>query len=153
MKIWRFEDLKMDTPKDEMKLALNQIVIPELRKLQFKGTFPHFRRILDGKLNLLTFQFDKYGGGFIIEIANCDANGFTTHWGKEIPPTKLTVYDLSKRKRIYADIKSADTSINNWYRYDRTSLNQIINIYQSICNEILDNLNFAENYWRDGEVN
>ncbi len=81
------------------KLTLSQIVIPELRKLQFKGTFPHFRRVSDRKLNLLTFQFDKYGGGFIIEIANCDAKGFTTHWEKEIPPN-ITVC-FRKRKCRY----------------------------------------------------
>ncbi len=143
----------MNSQKDEMKWALSQRVIPELRKLQFKGTFPHFRRIFEERLNLLTFQFDKYGGGFIIEIANCDAKGFTTSWGKEISLNKLTVYDLFKRKRIYSDVASNDSSTDNWYRYDRTSLKEFINIYDSICDEVLENLTLAEDYWRNGDLN
>jgi hypothetical protein len=30
----------------------------------------------------LTFQFDRHGGGFVIEIGQCPADGCTTHWGE-----------------------------------------------------------------------
>jgi hypothetical protein len=143
----------MNSAKDEIKKALSRRVIPELRRLEFKGTFPHFRRVSNGKLNLFTFQFDKYGGGFIIEIANCNLEGYTTSWGREIKPNKITVYDLPKRKRIYANVKSDDTSTDNWYRYDRTSLEEFINIYESICDDVLSNMGFVEDYWGNGEIN
>ncbi|MED3735208.1 DUF4304 domain-containing protein [Geobacillus stearothermophilus] len=45
--------------------ALKKIVVPELRNRGFKGAFPHFRK-QEGQLGyLLSFQFDKWGGGFI----------------------------------------------------------------------------------------
>jgi hypothetical protein len=45
---------------------LKGIFIPLLRDRNFKGSFPHFRRTENGRTNLLTFQFDKNGGGFVI---------------------------------------------------------------------------------------
>nr|WP_268888411.1 DUF4304 domain-containing protein [Heyndrickxia shackletonii] len=39
--------------------ALKKIVVPELRERGFKGSFPHFRRIFENKIDLITFQFDK----------------------------------------------------------------------------------------------
>jgi hypothetical protein len=48
---------------------LNDIVVPVLRQSNFKGSFPHFRRVTAERTNLLTFQFDRSGGGFVIEIA------------------------------------------------------------------------------------
>jgi len=143
----------MITGKDEMKKALAKKVIPELRKLNFTGSFPHFRRSFEGKLNLINFQFDKYGGGFIIEVANCKADGYITSWGQTIKPNKLTVYDLNKRKRIHANPKLTDTSRDNWYRYDSTSLKELINVYESICDDVLSNMTIAIDYWKNGEVN
>jgi hypothetical protein len=143
----------MSLEKDKMIEALNQKVIFELRKLNFKGTFPHFRRISDGKLNVITFQFDKYGGGFVINIANCRPDGYTTPWGKEIRPNKLTVYDLPKRHRIKPNLSSTDSTTDSWYRYDMISLNEFINIYESICEDVLSDLEFAKSYWENGESN
>jgi hypothetical protein len=143
----------MKSDRDEMQNILNQRIVPELRKLQFKGTFPHYRRVGVDRINLLTFQFDKYGGGFIIEIANCKLGEYTTSWAKIIKPNKLTVFDLNKRKRIYSDMGSGDTSMDNWYRYDRTSLKEIINIYESVSDEVLANLVYITQYWLNGELN
>ena len=71
---------------------LNEIFIPVLRSLNFKGSFPHFRRLTPTRTNLLTFQFDKWGGGFVIEIANHKAGSFITRWGEEITPKKVNTY-------------------------------------------------------------
>ncbi len=67
--------------RSEMQQSLKERVIPVLREKGFKGYFPHFRRIVGGQVHLLTFQFDKWGGGFVIEIAHCAAEGFTNSWG------------------------------------------------------------------------
>ena len=82
----------------EMIKYLSELVIPVLRRKGFKGSFPHFRRLTSDRINLLTFQFDKYGRGFVIEIANCKVTGFTTYWGEKIQPNKLTAHDLVNRK-------------------------------------------------------
>lgn len=138
----------MTSEKDQMKIALSQIVVPELRILRFKGTFPHFRRLSDDRLNLLSFQFNKYGGSFVIEIANCKPEGYTTSWGKKILPNKLTVFDLYKRERL-----DPQTSPDKWYHYDLISLKEVINIYESISNEVLSKLDIAKDYWLNGEMN
>lgn len=60
----------MNTERDKMIKSLIEVFIPELRNRNFKGSFPHFRKTENGKTNLLTFQFDRNSGGFIVELAN-----------------------------------------------------------------------------------
>ena len=55
---------------------LKKIVVPGLRERGFKGSFPHFRRISEKKIDLITFQFHRYGGGFVIEVEVCSPEGF-----------------------------------------------------------------------------
>jgi hypothetical protein len=102
--------------REEMDAALKKIVIPALRERGFTGSFPHFRRIKE-EVDLLTFQFDRNGGGFVIETAKGKKEGFTTHWGKHIPAAKLTAWDLhpDQRKRLKP---GADGSTDSWFRYD-----------------------------------
>jgi hypothetical protein len=73
-----------------MDSELKNSVLPVLRKLGFKGSMPHLRRERNNGMDLLTFQFDKWGGGFVVEIARCGNGGFTTYWGKHIPASKMT---------------------------------------------------------------
>ncbi len=50
-----------------MKRALNEQVIPLLRKAGFKGSYPHFRRIADDKVDLVSFMSSGiFGGGFCV---------------------------------------------------------------------------------------
>jgi hypothetical protein len=97
--------------------ALRERFIPALRSRAFKGPFPHFRRALTDRIDLLTVQFDKWGGGFVIEIGRCPPNGVKTAWGKEIAPEKVTAHDLhpSARHRIGS---SAPGEEGKWFRYD-----------------------------------
>jgi len=99
-----------------MDAALKRFVIPALRDRGFTGSFPHFRRIKE-EVDLLTFQFDRNGGGFVIEIAKEKKEGFTSHFGKHIPAEKLTAWDLhpSQRKRLRP---GTDGSTDSWFRYD-----------------------------------
>ena len=92
---------KMSVERNNMIDSLNRIFIPELRKLKFTGSFPHFRKIDNDITNLLTFQFDRNGGGFIIELANHKGNEYKTHWGEIITLNKLTAHDLNERIRVY----------------------------------------------------
>ncbi len=99
-----------------MEAALKRIVIPELRRVGFTGSFPHFRRVRQA-LDLVTFQFDRHGGGFVIEVATGELAGFTTHWGKHIPAAKLTAWDLhpDQRKRLKP---ATGNGTDSWFRYD-----------------------------------
>lgn len=96
--------------------ALKRIVAPALRKLGFTGSFPHFRRLTQ-IVDLVTFQFDRNGGGFVIEVAKGDVLGSLTHWGKHIEASKLTAWDLhpDRRKRLAPDMGSGTDS---WFRYE-----------------------------------
>ena len=102
--------------RSEMEAALKRIIVPELRRAGFSGSFPHFRR-LHQAVDLITFQFDRHGGGFVIEVATGDPSGFTTHWGKHIPANKLTAWDLNpgRRKRLKP---VSGTGTDSWFRYN-----------------------------------
>ncbi len=136
-----------------MNTYLSELVIPVLREKGFKGSFPHFRRIATDRINLLTFQFDRYGGGFVIEIANCQPTGFTTSWGSKIQPGKLTAHDVTNRKRIQANMDSPNSSRDDWFRYDKKYMFGFGNIYKKICKDVLAKLAIAEDYWKNGEIN
>ena len=138
--------------RKEMIKYLSEFVIPVLRQKDFKGSFPHFRRITAERINLMTFQFDKYGGGFVIEITNCKPSGFTSAWGTKIEPKKLTAHDLYNRKRIQANMDTPSSSTEDWFRYDRKNLFGLGNIYREVCNDVLSKLDIAEDYWQNGEL-
>ena len=142
----------MNSSRDEMIKSLKDVVIPKLKELGFKGSFPYYRRITAEKINLLTFQFDKWGGGFVIEISNSNPEGYETHWGDFIKPENLTAHDLSKRKRIQNVMKSNDESLTeDWFRYDKKVL--FGNIYKKVCAQVLKKIPIAEEYWSYGEIN
>ena len=83
-----------------MIAALREVVVPVLRDMGFSGSFPHFRRIRDWQIDLLTFQFNRYGGSFVVEVAFCAPDGFTTHWGKHILPNRVRAHDIHPRQRL-----------------------------------------------------
>jgi hypothetical protein len=139
--------------RDEMIKKLNEIVVPALRQLNFKGSFPHFRRLTPQRINLLTFQFDRHGGGFVIEIANCKPEGFTTSWGLEIKPNKVTAHDMDRRKRIQSNMKTNSSLKEDWFRYDTKHLFGLSNVYSKVCKDVLSKLDIAEEYWQNGELN
>ncbi|WP_108992311.1 DUF4304 domain-containing protein [Paenibacillus agaridevorans] len=129
----------MSVERDKMIRSLKDIVIPRLRERGFKGTFPHFRRETEKKIDLLTFQFDKYGGCFIIEIAVCSPEGHTHHWGEKVPPNKVTAHDLHPNNRLRIGDK------DEWFRYDKRAF--FGNIYDKVANKVFKNLNQADDYW------
>ena len=107
----------MSDSRDQMKKALKDVVVPRLKEAGFAGSFPHLRRRRPDRIDLFYFQFDRHGGGFIIELAQCAPDGFTTYWGKQIAPDKVTARDLppTQRARIQPRVGSGTDS---WFRYD-----------------------------------
>ncbi|MFF2755883.1 DUF4304 domain-containing protein [Psychrobacillus sp. NPDC058041] len=128
----------MSVDRDCMISSLKKIVIPTLREKGFKGSFPHFRRIKENKIDLLTFQFDRYGGGFVIEVAVCRPNGVTHHWGEKVPLNKVTAHDLNNRPRL---------NCGEWFRYDASSSDE--DIFDVIAYGVLNCIPEAENYWNE----
>jgi len=124
-----------------MDAALKELVVPVLRNQGFKGSLPHFRRSTKEAVELLTFQFDKWGGGFIVEIACCSIDGFTTHWGKHIDANKVTAHDLSPstRKRIQPE---EGAGVDAWFRFDVGNVSQV-------AQNFLEYLPIAESWWQE----
>jgi len=114
----------MTHERKAMDDALKELVVPKLRAVGFKGSLPHFRRVASGGLDILTFQFDRYGGGFIIELARCSKDGFVTTWGKIIPANKITAWDLplNWRHRIQPQVGS---STDSWFRFQNGKVREV----------------------------
>lgn len=130
----------MSTERDSMISALKSIVIPKLREKGFKGSFPHYRRINEEKIDLITFQFDRYGGGFFIEVAVCSPEGFTHSWGEKVPPNKVTAYDLHPGNRLRLNDEGGQ-----WFRYDIENAPEWI--FEKVAIEVLSHLYEAEEHW------
>jgi hypothetical protein len=85
--------------RDEMVSSLKRLFVPALRERGFKGSLPHFRRPIEGRIDLLTIQFDPWGGGFVIEVSKCAPDGITLHWGEHVPPNRVRAWDVHPRHR------------------------------------------------------
>ena len=137
----------MSEAQDQMKKALKDVVVPRLRDHDFTGSFPHFRRCRPNRIDLITFQFDRHGGGFVIEIGQCPAEGFTTHWGKQIAPEKVTAWDVSskQRSRVQPHIGSGT---DGWFRYDGVAAQDV---FRQTAEAVLPFLEQAEKMFDDFE--
>lgn len=131
--------------REEMDAELKNTVVPVLRQLGFKGSFPHFRRPSPAAIDLLTFQFDRNGGGFVIEIAQCSSDGITTPWGQHIPATKVRAWDLhpDRRHRIQPHA-GAGSGVDAWFRFD---MDQVTHVAQ----QVLKALPRAESWWSEAQ--
>jgi len=127
--------------RQKIDQAIKDISIPFFRNQGFKGSLPHFRRYQDDRINLITIQHSLYDTKFVIEIANCPSNGFTTSWGEEIKKNKVTAHDISMRHRLGSEKHNTDY----WFDYGRPNLFQ--NVYDNIAIEIIDLWSEAENWW------
>lgn len=128
---------------DDMKDALKSVLVPRLRGLGFGGTLPHFRRRKTSGVDLLTVQFDRHGGGFVVEISRCSLDGVTTRWGKHIPPNKVTVHDLDPqlRHRLGSPRPGVD---GRWFRFDDGATP--LQMAESLCAYLAE----AERWWSVG---
>jgi hypothetical protein len=138
--------------RSALESAIRELVIPELRHRGFKGSFPHFRRLGDGRIDLLTFQFNSSGGSFVVEIARCGPNGLTGPW-RDVPANKVTAWDVDERLRLGSDPGAGEA--DHWFVYGKPNYEEghlkvkSPSHYRAIANEVrllLDSQ--AEPYWK-----
>ena len=129
--------------RDEMNKALRSRLLPALRLRGFRGSLPHFRRVGPEAIDLLTVQFDRHGGGFIVEIARCELHGTTTHWGKHIPPSEVSAHNLhpDRRHRLGSPGPGQD---GHWFRFDDGSR------AESVAEDLVARLAEADSWWAAG---
>jgi len=103
----------MSQTRDAMIAELKRVAVPVLRSLGFKGSFPHFRRETDTRIDLLTFQFSMGGGQFVIEIGSFPSAGYELY-GKVVPAAEVKMRHLLRRLRLGAKDEGSD----HWFSYD-----------------------------------
>ncbi len=70
--------------RDLMLSALKEHTFPLLKEQGFTGKYPNFSRKLDNCIELISFQANKWGGSFTIEVSAIFPNS---------PDTNYTLYD------------------------------------------------------------
>jgi hypothetical protein len=90
---WKLKRKTMDS-------ALKSGAVMLLRELGFKGTYPHFRRILAERVDTIGFQFSQWGPQLYVELGVADPDGRTLLDGTRLPPETLKYYECPARKRI-----------------------------------------------------
>jgi hypothetical protein len=110
--------------REAMISELKRVVQSHLRSVGFSGSFPHFRKIGQATIELVTFQFDRHGGGFVMEIARGPAGGITTALGAHISPNKTTAWDVHPnfRKRIQP---RTGGDADAWFRFDTAAPGEV----------------------------
>lgn len=109
-------------PKQLMVRALRERIGAELRAIGFSGSFPHYQRTHMAastvETDLITFQFDRHGGGVMMEIGRHIGTDFTTPWGKTIALKDLTAWDLNPNNRLRIQEDDTTGSTEGWFRFD-----------------------------------
>ena len=80
--------------------CLKDMCIPKLRKVGFKGSFPHFYRVVGSHVDLVNFQFYSGGGSFCINLGFADPPRQNVYFQSETEPRKLRVAQTRERLRL-----------------------------------------------------
>lgn len=138
-----------------MDAALKSVVVPVLREIGFRGSFPHFRRIRDAQIDLLGFQYNKYGGSFVVEVAKWPAQGFESGWKTSVAPEKATVIDTRTRLRLGSAWPSKGAS-DHWFEFGPRNLEstpdslELPRHYAAIAHQVVERIKEqGERWWRD----
>ena len=102
-----------------LRNAIRRILEPEMAEAGFTIRYPHFQRRRGGRLELVSVQHDKWGGGFCLEFAPHPAGDLATDWGEVVPEDRIDVAytDPGTRARLLASTAAAD-SYEGFFRYE-----------------------------------
>jgi hypothetical protein len=122
--IFKYSQRRQVSPrvlKAEMTKAFKKILIPELRKSGFSGSFPHFRLLEKDLARLLVVQFNRHGGSFVLEFSNLPIPCADLS-RRQIPIEKLEVYDAPSkfRRRLGSSDERSD---GKWFVYEKFKSN------------------------------
>ncbi|MDM0071853.1 DUF4304 domain-containing protein [Variovorax sp. J31P207] len=90
----------MTLPRKEMDAALKAVLVPRLRELGFKGSYPHFVRDSVDHVHVVGLQFSQWGGQFYIEVGLGSKSGFALADGTHVPGHRLKYYHVPRRRRF-----------------------------------------------------
>ncbi|RKT37858.1 hypothetical protein BDD21_5368 [Thiocapsa rosea] len=116
-----------------MRKALLKHLLTALAAAGFVGKSIHFMQLRDDAQDLLSIQYWKYGGSFILEFSRRDRGPLHTAWGPVIPEESLEVAYLPVADRarlqerdappddIFAGFSFADFG-EDFAKYERLAL-------------------------------
>jgi tRNA(Leu) C34 or U34 (ribose-2'-O)-methylase TrmL len=136
--------------------ALRDAVKRELRPRGFTGTLPHLRRRSADRVHLISVQYHSSGGSFVVEVASCGADGYTTSGGKHIEPSRVTARDIP-RPRPRLGSPSFPASGDHWFVFGPRSYEldaetvRASEHYEQIAAQVVQMIaEQAEPFWRSG---
>lgn len=88
--------------RELMLSALKSNTLPILKAQGFTGSYPHFRRFREDRIDLLSFQTNKYGGSFTVEVSAAFPNAKDTNYALygNMSEKTLNVTAANKRYRL-----------------------------------------------------
>lgn len=101
------------TNREIMLKALKSTVIKELKAQGFAGKYPHFKKKKDDCIELITFQTNKYGGSFTVEVSVVFPNSKVTNLSNlkaEVNENTVDVTCTNQRYRL-------EGMFNGWFYY------------------------------------
>lgn len=99
----RIEDMSGSKRMDE---ANKKIVVPLLRELGFKGSYPNFSRVIDDQIDSIFFQHHRYTGSLCVNIEKSPVNEKYT----------LTMDNVQAFMRLGSHLKTTIT--DHWFVYN-----------------------------------
>lgn len=133
------------TRKEQRNLidkALKEFVNPFLRSKGFTGSFPHFRRFQNDRINLLSIYHSPHGSEFYVDIANCHPKGIITPVETVISPDKCNAVNTLRRLRFGETKKRPGRSFN--YAFSTANDEK----FRHLAKEVLTYWDNAENWWK-----
>lgn len=160
----------------KMKAALRQYVIPELINEGFTGNYPHYRRVFPDRIELLAFQWNKWGHSFTVEVSVFFLNqqglaaNFTSD-KSDIPLSEVNVWHTNRRFRLkgmydgwfcYSDLYCRRIGFQKFYTAvdEKDAASYIPNphehlvqkadedTYKTVCGEVNKQLKSAYRWWK-----
>ena len=130
--------------------ALKDVFVPVLRQRGFKGSLPHFHRMLPDRVDYLTVQFYSSGGSFVVEIASAGPEGKPRGYGATLPIQKLNASFFRNRLRLGSDLTVGKSDY--WYvfgprSYDSPEPVRSLEYYRAIALRVVQDFERQADHW------
>ena len=97
---------------DNMRDLLKAEVVPLLREMGFRGSFPHFNRERGDHVDLVWFTFSSAGTSFAVELSFADSARTNVRCNPDAAPGQLRVASTTQRHRL-----GAGEAMDHWYAF------------------------------------
>lgn len=155
----------------KMRSALLKYVIPKLTESGFVGKYPHFRKIYDDRAELLTFQSNKWGNSFTVEVSTVfrpEKSRESNFLGEDLDIETANVWDTAMRYRLkgmfdgwfyYTDVYKnilwgdynaiSETRSQDYVplRWEKQVQKADADIYRKVCAEVNLQMEKAYKWW------